>query len=183
MVDEGQLDEFEARGIVRLRGVFSEDDAASMREVVWREWEADHDVVRGDPSTWKLAEPWKVVPKAKRSPVFRGVLGEPLREFADVVLGTGWTVASGFGNLLTSFPDADTWRLPGLEALWHSDSGYQRPMTPLPQLRVFAVFGDMQRGGGGTLLVGGSHRNASDRPRFIRSPTLGRRPDAIARTP
>ena len=128
------LDEFAERGIVRLTGVFSEDEARAMRNAV--------------------SEGVRV----KRHPAFRRIVGEPLRQFATALLGEGWKVSKGLGNVLVSDQDCERWFLPGQEALWHSDFPYTFPMDPLPALRVFAVFGSVPPGGGGTLLVAGSHR-------------------------
>jgi hypothetical protein len=173
------VDEFDEVGIVRLTGVFDEDAAAAMREPCCRDWEERYAVVRHDPTTWTAVEPWRSLPSAKRDPAFLAVLGDPLRELADELIGTGWSVAKGFGNLLASFPDAERWHLPGADALWHSDSGYARPMAPVRHLRIFAVFGDLPPGNGGTLLVAGSHRMVR---RFVESqPETAARPSKHAR--
>jgi ectoine hydroxylase-related dioxygenase (phytanoyl-CoA dioxygenase family) len=150
--------EFEEHGVVRLREVFSEDAAAAMREAVWRAWFDTYGITPEDRSTWSRAPAWKSLPRAKRDPIFRAVLGKQLNSTAGVLLGPGWTTSIGFGGLLASFPDSDTWRLPGREGIWHSDCMYATPMEPLPMLRIFALFGDVPAGGGGTLLVTGSHR-------------------------
>ena len=158
--------EFEERGVVRVDGVFDSDVAEAMQDAVWREWRARVGVRRDDPSTWSPAPAWGQLPSAKRDPVFRNMVGPRLRAVADALLGVGWTASSGFGNLLASFPDAERWTLPGRSGQWHSDFSFAVPMTPLPALRVFVLFGDVAPGGGGTLLVAGSHRMVE---RFIAS--------------
>lgn len=167
------LDDFAERGIVRLDRVFDDAAAQVMQDAVWREWGARFGAKRDDATTWSSAPEWGQLPSAKRDPVFRGVLGSALHELADALLGPGWTASSGFGNLLASFPDADRWTLPGRGGQWHSDLSYTEPMAPLPALRVFAVFGDVAPGGGGTLLVAGSHRMVE---RFV-----GSQPEVAAR--
>jgi hypothetical protein len=149
--------EFLRTGIIRLSGVFSEAAAAQMRDVLWEGWRLVYGVERDDASTWGSVEPWRVLKGPKRHPIFREVLGPRLRQVADILLGPGWTTSSGFGGLLCGFPDTDRWFLPGASALWHSDALYVTPMSPLGMLRIFAVFGDLRPGGGGTLLVEGSH--------------------------
>lgn len=177
--DAALVECFESTGIVKLRGVFSEERAAEMRESVWRGWADAYGVQRDDPSTWSRAERWKTVRSAKRDPIFRDVLGDALRSVADVLIGPGWSTSNGFGNLLASFPDATQWHLPGADGMWHSDFGYAAPMDPVRGLRVFAVFGDVPAGGGGTLLVAGSHRMVA---RFVRSqPDVARGRAKIAR--
>jgi len=156
--DQALLDTFAATGVVKLTGVFSEDDAARMRDAVWRDLFHTDGVRRDDPSTWHRPQPLRKLARAKRDPSFAAMLGAPLRDFADAALGGRWTVSTGYGNLLVSFPDVERWHLPGTEAFWHCDSGSLRSAEPLAWLHVFAVFGDVAAGGGGTLLVGGSHR-------------------------
>jgi hypothetical protein len=150
--------EFERVGIVRLHDVFSAESAEAMREVVWRSWGDAYGVRRDDPSTWNGVPDWGRTKDAKRHPRFRDILGPKLLRIADVLLGTGWTTSNGFGSLLVSFPDAERWHLPARDAMWHIDGRFVAPPEPVTALRVFAVFGDVPPGGGGTLLVEGSHR-------------------------
>ena len=150
--------DFERVGIVKLTGVFSDERAAEMRDVVWRSWADAYGVRRDDPDTWPAVPRFKTLKVAKRDPIFRELLGERLTTLADRLLGLGWSTSNGFGNLLASFPSATDWHLPSTDAIWHSDYGYTLAMDPLPGLRVFALFGDVPAGGGGTLLVEGSHR-------------------------
>ena len=157
---------FERTGIVKLTGVFSDDCATAMREAVWRGWADTYGVRRDDPTTWGVVPRFKTLKAVKRDPSFRAVLGDALRSIADRLLGPGWSTSNGFGSLLTSFPNATEWHLPSNDGMWHSDYGYTTPMDPLPGLRVFAVFGDVPAGGGGTLLVEGSHRMVE---RFVRA--------------
>lgn len=158
-IDACLLKTFAETGVVKLERVFSEADAERMREVVWRDLYHTDGVVRDDRSTWHRKSPLRKLARAKRHPVFEAIFGESLRTFANALIGDGWTTSEAFGNLLVSFPDAARWHLPGLDGFWHSDySGRHDPSDPLPSVRVFAVFGDVPPGGGGTLLVEGSDR-------------------------
>lgn len=165
------VEEFRRTGIVKLTGVFSDESAAAMREACWRGWSETYGARRDDPSTWSDVPRWKTVKSSKRDPSFRAVLGEELRLFADALIGPGWSTSNGFGGLLASFPNTTSWYLPGAGGVWHSDFLYSTAMDPLPGLRVFAVFGDVPPGGGGTLLVEGSHLLVE---RFVRA-----RPDLV----
>ena len=172
-VDHAPLDdEFRRTGIVKLTGVFSDERAAAMREACWQGWGDAYGVRRDDPSTWSAVPRFTTVKSAKRHPSFLAVLGDGLRSLADTLIGPGWSTSNGFGGLLAGFPTTTDWFLPGADAVWHSDFFYCAPMDPLPGLRVFAVFGDVPPGGGGTLLVEGSHLMVE---RFVRS-----RPDLAA---
>jgi hypothetical protein len=150
---------FAEMGVVKLRGVFSTEDAEAMREVVWRDLYHTDDVLREDRSTWHRNTPLRKLARAKRDPSFRAILGEPLCQLADSLLGEGWAPDAGFGQLLVSFPDTERWHLPGRDGFWHSDLGGRGSVDdPLPSVRIFAVFGDVAPRGGGTLLVTGSDR-------------------------
>lgn len=151
------LEELTTTGVVKIEGVFSQSDAERMRDVVWRDLHRTDGVDRDDPATWHRQEPLKKLARAKRDPAFQAIFGASLRRLADEVLGEGWSTSSAFGNLLVSFPDAQQWHLPGRDGFWHSDLGGRHdPGDLFPTLRVFAVFGEMPAGCGGTLLVEGS---------------------------
>jgi hypothetical protein len=160
------VEEFRRTGIVKLTGVFSDESAAAMREACWQGWSDDHGVRQDDPTTWSPLPRWKTVKSAKRHLSFLAVLGDQLRSLADSLIGPGWSTSNGFGGLLASFPNTTSWYLPGTGGGWHSDFLYRAPMDPLPGLRVFAVFGDVPPGGGGTLLVEGSYLMVE---RFVRA--------------
>ena len=157
-VDPTVVDELWETGIVRLRGVFSDDDAARMRDAVWRDLFHTHGVVRKDPSTWQRRTKGAKLARAKRDPSFEAMLGPQLRALADELLRSPSRMSGGYGVLLASFPDARRWHLPGRDGFWHSDCGDLRTVDGLPWLQFFALFGDVDPGGGGTLLVSGSHR-------------------------
>jgi hypothetical protein len=157
-VDESTLKTFAETGVVRLRKVFSSQDAERMREVVWRDLFHCEGVRREDRATWQRQTPRRKLARAKRDPMFHAMFGETLRALADALLGEDWVTSAAFGNLLVDFPDAKRWHLPGRDGFWHADLGNYPRMEPLPGLRAFVVFGDVPPGGGGTLLVAGSGR-------------------------
>lgn len=156
LTDE-QRAEFDATGIVRLSGVFSDEDAARMRRVVWTELEQRHGVVEDDPATWTSAIPsrWKTSKKAR---AFQAIGSPPLYAAIDDLLGDGcWTSPAHWGQVMVTFPIPGVpWLLP--HKLWHVDWMYSNPPAPLFGLKVFAFFGAVERHGGGTLVVKGSHR-------------------------
>jgi hypothetical protein len=159
VADDSLLETFAETGIVKLRAVFSPDEAERMRDAVWRDLYHTDGVRREDRSTWHRSAPLRKLSRAKRDTSFEALFGEPLRGLADRLLGEGWTADAGFGQLLVSFPDAERWHLPGRDGFWHSDLGGRGSTDdPLPSVRFFALFGDVAPGGGGTLLVAGSDR-------------------------
>lgn len=170
MTTEALLEQFALTGVVVLHEVFSEEDASAMREVVWTDLSRTDGVVRDDPSTWRRSTPRRALHHAKRHPVFYKMFGPQLQEMADALLNPGWAISGGLGNLLVDFRDTERWYLPGQDAYWHLDTGWSDNMDRLSSLRLFALFGEVPPGGGGTLLVAGS-------PHFVRR-HVARNPDA-----
>jgi ectoine hydroxylase-related dioxygenase (phytanoyl-CoA dioxygenase family) len=152
-----QRAEFEERGLTRLRNVFTSDDAARMRLVVWRELERRYGVVEDDRSTWKLGAAHGMK-TSKKSRAFEPIGGPVLLEVIDELLGVGtWTTAAHWGQVMVTFPQPDgAWTLPS--KLWHVDWHYTHAPTPLFGVKMFAFFGTVDPQGGGTLVVPGSHR-------------------------
>jgi hypothetical protein len=157
MLTAAQRAQFDTTGIVRLSDVFSADDAARMRRVVWSELERRHGILEHDPATWNQAVPagWKA---SKKSRAFDAIGSPTLYAAIDDLLGAdNWSRPKHWGQVMVTFPAPDTpWTLP--HSLWHVDWMYSNPPTPLFGLKVFAFFGPVERHGGGTLVVTGSHR-------------------------
>src|SRR5437870_5184366 len=82
-VDSALFREFDERGVVRLRGVFSGEDAKRMRDAVWFDLLHSEGVVRDDPRTWRRRTPRSKLARAKRDAAFEALFGEQLRSFAD----------------------------------------------------------------------------------------------------
>jgi hypothetical protein len=73
-------------------------------------------------------------------------------------------------QVLVTLPNAESWSLPSIG--WHVDSP-RLPGADRPGVQLFAVLDRLEPGGGGTLVVAGSHRLLND-GRFIRSRDVGR---------
>jgi hypothetical protein len=50
------MNHFQTHGWVRIRGAFTADEAAAMRDVIWRALAAEG-IQRDDPATWKTERP------------------------------------------------------------------------------------------------------------------------------
>ena len=157
MLNAQQRDEFEELGVTRLHNAFSDDDAARMRGVVWRELERQSGAVDHDPSTWKPGEAHGMT-ASKKSRAFAPIGGPSLRAALDDVLGAGnWTTPAHWGQVMVTFPEPGArWRLPS--RLWHVDWPYTNSPMQLFGVKIFAFFGNVEPQGGGTLVVSGSHR-------------------------
>lgn len=156
MLDEGQLEEFARDGIVRIPGAFAGEDAARMRDVLWRELAELYGMQAGDRSTWAPVRPTKLV-ATKKHPAANAILGLPLRTALDQLFGqAGWTEPSHQGQVLVTLPTGESWSVPHKQ--WHTDVGFDLPQDELVGVKIWALLGDLEPGGGGTPQVAGSHR-------------------------
>jgi hypothetical protein len=141
---------------VRIPGAFGADDAERMREVLWRELADLYGMKRDDRSTWTPVQPTNLV-ASKKDPAANAILGAPLRAALDQLLGTsGWIEPPHQGQVLVTLPTGEPWSLPHRQ--WHTDVGFELPQDGLVGVKVWALLGDLEPGGGGTPQVAGSHR-------------------------
>ena len=148
---------FEATGVVRLDGAFTEDQAGRMREAVWGYAERKAGVRYEDRATWPsgwLAINWKAL---RRSRVFDPITNNAaVMNALDVIFGgDGWEPPNPGAQILMSLPQPGAWTLPDA---WHMDCGFEQPTWPVFAVKLFAFFGPVEPMGGGTMLLPGSHR-------------------------
>ncbi|HZQ84348.1 MAG TPA: phytanoyl-CoA dioxygenase family protein [Acidimicrobiales bacterium] len=146
---------FRDRGWVRVPGAFSGDDAAAMRDVVWRALEK-RGVRRDDPSTWTDEAPTHLQ-GLKGAPQF-GAVGTPrtLGAITEVLGTDAWPRPRDWGAFFLLFPTARPWNVP--HAGWHVDAPYRDRLEPPAGLKVHALFGDVEPRAGGMTVIEGSHR-------------------------
>jgi len=148
------LEQFNDVGFVRIEGAFSGDEAAAMREVIWRALDDIHGIREDDPTTWMIERVTKLQP-IKSDPVFALIGGARTRAAIDALL-VEWDVPRQWGGFLVSFPrHGATWTVPSGE--WHPDYHFYYPSTPLFGLEVFSYITDVAPGGGATVVVSRSH--------------------------
>ena len=145
--------EFGSEGLIRLTGAF---DPPGMAESMWKALER-RGPRRDDPQTWvRDAQPIAVrkwMNKFAKSGVFAAVASDTVRETLSSLLGRNWTEDGGWGGGLVTFPGPGAWEVPA--GGWHIDM----PATPvLLAVRMFAYLDHVRPGGGGTVVVAGSHR-------------------------
>src|SRR5437764_4220946 len=165
MLTTEQCTEFEDVGFVRLPGVFCEADAAPMREVLWRELTERYGMVRDDPGSWTTLRPY-TLKSTKHHKAFAAMAGPTLIEAIEQLLGPGgWRPPKNWGQVMVTMPSpGHRWELP--RTLWHCDYPFTLPAHPLPAVKMFAFFGEVDRHGGGTLVIARSHRVVA---RFVAS--------------
>lgn len=153
------VEQFQDLGILRIPGAFTRAQADAMCDAVWRYIEARSDSRRSDPTTWGPRPSFKGVKKrAVFTPAFDN---PPVRDALDGIFGGGgWVEPNPGGQILMTFPNAESWTLP--ESLWHMDCGFERPTWPTFAVKLFALMADHEPGGGATLAIAGSHRLVDD---------------------
>ncbi|NIK55077.1 phytanoyl-CoA dioxygenase family protein [Kribbella shirazensis] len=151
MLTADELDVFERDGIVKIPAAFSPDDAARMRDVLWNELSARHGMDRADRSTWDPLRPTGLK-TTKSSRAALAILGPQVRSALDQLLGE-WTEPKHAGQVLVTMPEGVPWSVPHRQ--WHTDVGFE---SPTEAVKIWALFGDLEPGGGGTPQVAGSHR-------------------------
>lgn len=149
-----QLNEFHTTGLVRLPGAFPQDEAEVMCTRIWGFLGDRYAMERGDPASWTVDAPTGFQP-VSRSGVFRPVGDGSLSPALDTVFGGGnWLRPRWWGRPLVSFPTEGAWELPVRG--WHFDY-MPASIQPRP-VQVFAFLNAVRPGGGGTLVLSGSHR-------------------------
>ncbi|MBM7784946.1 phytanoyl-CoA dioxygenase family protein [Tenggerimyces flavus] len=167
MLTDAQRSEFDRTGIVKLQGVFSADDAARMREVVWSELGDLYGMRADDPSTWNGDQYLSGLKRTKKHSAFDAILGPALEEALDDVLGPGWERPKHQGQVLVTMPDSAEWRVPHQQ--WHTDVAFEGHPRGV---KHWAFFDKVEPGGGGTVQLAGSHRLLS---RYLEGKSLAER--------
>lgn len=154
MLTAEQYVQFLDRGLLRFRA-FSTADAAAMQDAVWRELRRVHGIERDNPATWRSEFPSRLaVPEV---PAFLPIGDSATRTIVDELLGPGsWNLPKRWGAFHVTFPVGRTWTIP--HTLWHADFPFDLPPTPRPGVKLFIFVSDVPPGGGGTLVITGSHR-------------------------
>jgi hypothetical protein len=151
MLTTDELDVFERDGIVKIPSAFTSDEAAGMRDVLWNELSARHAIDRDDRSTWTPLRPTglKTTKFDRRA---HAVLGPRVRLALDGLLGE-WLEPKHQGQVLVTMPEGVPWAVPHRQ--WHTDVGFE---SETGAVKIWALYGDVEPGGGGTPQVAGSHK-------------------------
>ena len=152
---EETLDHFRVHGWMRVRRVFSADEAAEMRAAAWRLL-ASGGIIEGNRATWVKERP-EHLQALKADPAFRAVGSARLVAALDAVLeGQAYERPKNWGALFLAFPSTHPWNVPF--AGWHADANYVSALSPPAGVRTHALLGDVLPRAGGTLIISGSHR-------------------------
>lgn len=144
-------------GFIRIDGAFPRQLADSLSDLIWGVCERRFGYDRGDPSTWTVPFQGRALRDTATSPLFDDILTDRVADLVDDLLGErNWEWPAGWGGFLVTFPNASAWRLPS--AGWHQDWTFQVDCEPVRFFKTFVFLNEVRPGGGGTLVVAGSHR-------------------------
>ena len=171
MLTEAQRAEFFRKGFTLLPGALPAEQADRMVDEIWRTLEEEQGMLRQDRSTW-IAGGVRGIGHLNQK--FRPFGSSALNPAIDDLLGQdAWKMPPGWGQVLVTFP-AEEWEWNSLfqglvdvtKINWHTDYPYDTPPEELSGVQVFCLLADLETGGGGTLVVEGSHRVIQN---FVRS--------------
>lgn len=150
------LEAYRRDGFVHLPAAFPREVALTLQSEIWDELEEVHGITR-DRSTWR--PPPRAPQRTKRSATNDGVASARLLgAIGDVLGGPDSTRPRDWGGFLVSFPaqEPSQGAAPGVELVsdaWHWDGHPDNG-----GLIVFTLYSTVERGGGGTRVLAGSHR-------------------------
>ena len=157
--------EFFERGFTRLEGAVPRQRTDAMVQTLWTCLEERHGARPNDPSSWTPGGV-RGIGDINKAPEF-APFGSPAVDGAiDQLLGRGnWRLPRGWGQVLVTFP-APSWSWNSLfqgqvdvkHIAWHTDYPYDDATEALSGVQVFCLLADVDAGGGGTLVIEGSHR-------------------------
>lgn len=164
MITEGQHDVFRSQGLLRLECFLPADEVIRARDVVIRAL-GRHGCVQRD-GEWDLTGLEQLPQYKVSSTLGQGVGLSPKlipMELLDTVqaLAGGACVPMNPGrrlkpSLLLSVPNTKAWAVP--HNGWHVDLPKLRNRGTSPGVQLFALLDAVRPGGGGTVVVAGSHR-------------------------
>jgi hypothetical protein len=166
-MDLWQQREFEMRGVVRVDAAVDPLPLVSARDAViarlekaglWRDggWHA-----QAGPSTAKVLK--RALHGCTESRPFRDLAGEPLLRYVCTLVGSQPMAMPPGSQLLFTPPNAQQWSVP--HSVWHVDLPRLGEQAA-PGVQAFMFLDTVVHGGGGTLLVAGSHRLLNDAGRL-----------------
>ena len=150
-----QIDEFIERGWTVLDNAFAKGIATAVRQELGKR--IGIDVER--PEQWTQAKVW--LQEMLTGAPYVGALTERFHSAVSQLVGPGrWEMTKEMGWWPITFPGFDT---PPYGDDWHVEGGWFRhhPYSPEQAIVNFFCFSRVDAGGGGTLLVEGSHHLAA----------------------
>jgi Phytanoyl-CoA dioxygenase (PhyH) len=157
MLTAEQREEFDRSGIMRLPGAIAPSKLQVMLDFVWDAVERRTDVRRDDLHTWK-GQRVMGTQDLPASATFEQIGSAAVCDALDRLFGRRkWQRPERWASMLVTFPESTAkWNVPHIA--WHLDFPASRDLEGLFAARLFVCLARLQRGGGGTVFVEGSHR-------------------------
>lgn len=165
MLTRQQREEFFEHGFTRAEYALPAALVGRMVDRIWQALQERKGIRRSDASTW-IEGGVRGIGDLNREPAFRPFGAPTITSVIDDLLGKGnWQQPSSWGQILVTFPAAQ-WSWNSLfqgqvdvsTILWHTDYPYDTPPDQLSGVQIFSLLADLDSGGGGTLVIRGSHR-------------------------
>jgi len=153
VLSKADLERYESEGYCYVRGAFSEQVAASCRELIWDEIESQHNQIkRNQKETYQKIPKLRIgIPKFFRGDPFDRVWTPRLMNSLKQVCGPSVNLRNdGLGWWTIAFPNAQ-------HGHWHLDGQIHCLRHPEIHAVLFFLFSNIQDQGGGTSLAIGSH--------------------------
>lgn len=161
MIAHHQITSFKEKGLIRLKGFLPAERVARARNEILRRLEQGGlwkdnvwylDKLPPSPVPMGVS---KLLGRMSKVGVFGEMITSELVELIEVLLdGRPLYAPKANGQVLFTAPNATYWTLPA--GNWHLDVS-RLPGFSIPGVQVFAFLNHVVQGGGGTLVVAGSH--------------------------
>ena len=151
---------YKRHGYARLSHAFPPESAAALADAVWNELSRRHGISRDDRTTWTVVEP-RGLGALRRQRVFDALATPVVVAAITELLGIAdWPPPFSWGDPLVTLPSTGRWTVP--ERGWHIDF----PARSELRLKWLAYLAPVVAGGGGTVVLAGSHRRVAE---FLRA--------------
>ena len=170
MLSPEQHHRFSHQGLVHLEGLLPADQVAAACAATRRVF--DEAATNVHASARPAAPPKGKLRGASESGPVRGLFTVELMDtIVELAGGRSVRPMGNRGQYLVTMPNADEWTVP--PTIWHVDLP-RLPSNCLVGIQVFTFLSDVVAGGGGTLVVAGSHRLLNNGSR-VRSKDIRKR--------
>lgn len=178
---DAQHREFKEMGLLRLRGAIPASDVGAMCDRLWDALAKERQMYRDDPQTW-ISSRLHHFNALRRAGVYAKMASPTVLGALDDLFGPReWQHPLRWGTLLANFPGSppaapDKWEVPNQG--WHVDLPAKAMHGKLLGAIVFAHLDTVVPGGGGTVVVTGTHRLIEEFVERKGSPDLVRSHDS-----
>lgn len=156
--------QLENAGIAKLEGFVEREDARSACAQI-RALAEGHGLLAD--GRWITSQDRFAVPKAFRNALgrlqrdrqFPCLIGERVLDLIEKLVGARVALLPPGQQVLFSLPGKEAWSIP--HDVWHTDMP-RFAEAATPGLQAFTLLGDLEPGGGATLVVAGSHQLLND---------------------